>query len=82
LCTVHPHGIQLRKLIGLIGIRELKRLTNGKLGEGGGLPKNEKSINNPMIGGSLIRPCRESDTSGWCNLSKVSVNGGFRCLKM
>jgi len=30
-CTVHSHGIQLRELIGLIGIREIKRLTDERL---------------------------------------------------
>jgi len=31
LCTVHAHGIQLRELKGLIGIREIKRLTDERL---------------------------------------------------
>jgi len=30
-CTVHSHGIQLRELKGLIGVREIKRLTDERL---------------------------------------------------
>jgi len=30
-CTVHSHGIQLRKSIGLIGIMEIKRIIDERL---------------------------------------------------
>ena len=40
-CTVHSHGIQLRELKGLIGIREIKRLTDERLIEVRGIVEGD-----------------------------------------
>jgi len=39
---VHAHGIQLRKLIGLIGIMEIKRLTDERLIEARRIVKGDE----------------------------------------
>jgi len=40
-CTVHSHGKQLRRLIGLIEIKEIKRLTDERLIEARGIVEGD-----------------------------------------
>ena len=79
-CTVHSHGIQLMRLMGLIGIREIKRLTDERLieerriveGDGAGLILIEKieEGNSPRI--SFSRRKKEKAHGNSRILSTVS----------